>query len=231
MSAAMAAPDYGAAFAAWRDAAGAEWQAYVQHPFVTGLRDGTLPRDAFLRYLVQDYVFLMHFSRAWALAVVKSDTLEEMKLAAGVVDGLVNHEMQLHVRTCAEAGIPETELEAATEHPANMAYTRYVLAAGQAGDLADLLAALAPCVLGYGEIGARLGADAPADGPYADWIATYAGAEYQGLCRDTGALIDGALARRLGIDPAASPRWPRLAAHFIAATRLEQGFWQMGLTP
>ncbi|MEM9901356.1 MAG: thiaminase II [Pseudomonadota bacterium] len=223
--------DYGTAFAAWRTAAGAEWDAYVRHPFVSGLEDGTLPRAAFLRYLVQDYVFLMHFSRAWALAVVKSETLEEMKLAAGVVDGLVNHEMQLHVRSCAEAGIVEAELETASEHPANMAYTRYVLAAGQAGDLADLLAALAPCVLGYGEIGARLGRDAPAGGPYADWIATYAGEDYQGLCQDTGALIDAALARRIGADFASSPRWPRLSAHFNAATRLEQGFWQMGLTP
>lgn len=231
MSGPVSGPGYGAAFAAWRAAAGAEWEAYVRHPFVTGLSDGSLPRAAFLRYLVQDYVFLMHFSRAWALAVVKSDTLEEMKLAAGVVDGLVNHEMQLHVRTCAGAGISEAELEGAVEHPANMAYTRYVLAAGQAGDLADLLAALAPCVLGYGEIGARLGAEAPAEGPYADWIATYAGDAYQALCRDTGALIDGALARRLGADAAASPRWPRLTAHFVSATRLEQGFWQMGLTP
>ena len=226
---------YGRAFEAWRAAAGPEWDAYVRHPYVAGLGDGTLPRDAFLCYLVQDYVFLMHFSRAWALAVVKGETLEEMKMAAGVVDGLVNHEMQLHVRTCAEAGISEATLETAEEHPANMAYTRYVLAAGQAGDLADLLAALAPCVLGYGEIGARLGREAPvgsggSGGPYAGWIATYAGEEYQSLCRETGALIDGALTRRIGAEFTAAPRWQRLTAQFVAATRLEQGFWQMGLS-
>ena len=225
----MSGPEYGRAFALWRAAAGEAWERYTRHRFVEGLRDGTLPRAAFLRYLVQDYVFLMHFSRAWALAVVKSETLAEMKMAAGVVDGLVNHEMQLHVATCAEAGIAEAELEAAEEHPANLAYTRFVLEAGQQGDLADLLAALAPCVLGYGEIGARLAAEAPAGGPYADWIATYAGDEYQTLARETGALIDAALTRRIGADWAAAPRWPRLTGRFVAATRLEIGFWQMGL--
>ena len=227
-----ATPDYGRAFAAWRAAAGADWEAYARHPFVEGLADGTLPREAFLRYLVQDYVFLIHFSRAWALAVVKSDTLAEMKMAAGVVDGLVNDEMQLHVRVCAEAGIDEAALEAAEEHPANLAYTRYVLEAGQAGDLADLLAALAPCVLGYGEIGARLGAEAAAGaeaGPYADWIATYSGDAYQALARETGALIDAALARRIGEPFEDAPRWPRLTQRFVTATRLEAGFWQMGL--
>ncbi len=226
----MSAPDYGRAFALWRASAGEAWAAYTRHAFVAGLADGTLPRAAFLRYLVQDYVFLIHFSRAWALAVVKSDTLAEMKMAAGVVDGLVNHEMQLHVRTCAEAGISEADLEAAEEHPANLAYTRYVLEAGQAGDLADLLAALAPCVLGYGEIGARLGAEALPGGAYADWIETYAGDEYQALARETGALIDAALARRIGEPFETAPRWPRLTRRFVTATRLEAGFWQMGLS-
>ncbi|NBC95875.1 MAG: thiaminase II [Deinococcus-Thermus bacterium] len=224
----MTAPDYGRAFALWRDAAGDDWTRFIRHPFVAGLEDGTLPRDAFLRYLVQDYLFLVHFSRAWALAVVKSETVDEMKVAAGVVDGLVNHEMGLHVRVCAEAGIEEAELQQAREHPANLAYTRYVLAAGQAGDLADLLAALAPCVLGYGEIGARLGAEAP-DGPYAQWIETYSGEEYQALCRETGALIDAALARRIGTPVQDAPRWGRLSETFRTATRLEQGFWAMGL--
>jgi len=221
---------YGAAFAAWRQAAGAEWAAYVDHPFVAGLGDGTLPREAFLRYLVQDYVFLIHFARAWALGVVKSDTLGEMKTCAGVVDGLVNHEMQLHIKVCAEAGIDAARLEAAGEHPATLAYTRYVLEAGQAGDLADLLAALAPCVLGYAEIGARLGTEAGTAGPYGAWIATYAGAEYQGLARETGGLIDAALARRIGTPFEAAPRWGRLTRRFVTATRLEAGFWQAGLS-
>lgn len=221
---------YGATFPAWRAAAGADWPAYAEHAFVRGLGDGSLPREAFLRYLQQDYVFLVHFSRAWALAVVKAETLEEMKIAASVVDGLVNHEMQLHIRTCAEAGIDEATLFGTEEHPANLAYTRYVLEAGQSGDLADLLAALAPCVLGYGEIGARLAIEAPGDRPYADWIGTYAGAEYQGLCADVGDLIDAALARRIGTPVEAAPRWPRLVERFRVATRLEAGFWQMGLT-
>lgn len=225
----MSAPDYGRAFAAWRGSA-PDWEAYVRHAFVAGLGDGTLPRDAFLRYLEQDYLFLIHFARAWALAVVKADTLDEMRAAVATVDALVNHEMQLHVRICAEAGIPEARLAEAEEAPENMAYTRYVLEAGFSGDFLDLMAALAPCVLGYGEIGARLAGEATS-GTYRAWIDTYGGEEYQRVCRDTGALIDGALARRLGQDFAAAPRWERLCRRFAEATRLEVAFWGMGLRP
>lgn len=220
---------YGTTFEAWRDAAGDHWPAYTRHAFVRGLRDGTLPRAAFLDYLVQDYLFLLHFSRAWALAVTKAETVEEMRLAAGTVSALVNDEIALHVRTCAEAGLREADLSRAEEKPQNIAYTRYVLVAGHSGDFLDLMAALAPCVLGYGEIGTRLAREATSDA-YADWIAGYSGAEYQHVCREVGALIDSAVARRLGTVPQDTPRWPVLCSRFVTATRLEAGFWEMGLS-
>ncbi|MCT4656991.1 MAG: thiaminase II [Cohaesibacter sp.] len=222
-------PDYGRAFALWRQATGGAWDSYARHAFVEGLKDGTLPRKAFLHYLVQDYVFLIHFSRAWALAVVKAESLDELKIAAGTVNALVNFEMQLHVKICAEHGISEDQLYAAEEEFANLAYTRYVLDAGQNGDLLDLLAALMPCVLGYGEIGERLGREAVSGTPYQPWIDTYASEDYQSVCRDVGAMLDGAAARRIGEDFEASPRWQRLCDRFVMATKLEAGFWDMGL--
>lgn len=216
-----------AIFAAWR-AAAPDWQAYVRHPFVQGLGDGTLRRASFLHYLVQDYLFLIHFARAWALGVVKAGDLDEMRACAGTVDALVNHEMALHVKICAAAGIDEAALQAAEEAPENLAYTRFVLDAGLSGDFLDLLAALAPCVMGYGEIGARLAGEATSDA-YGEWIATYSGAEYREVCQSVGALIETAAAARIGPDFAASPRWPRLCRTFATATRLEVGFWEMGL--
>lgn len=220
-------PDYGRSFAAWRADCPGPWAAYTRHAFVEGMRDGTLPHAAFLAYLRQDYLFLIQFARAWALAVVKAGSLAEMQTAAATVHALLHEEMALHLRICATEGISEADLLATEEAPETLAYTRYVLAAGQSGDFLDLLAALAPCVLGYGEIGARLAATA-GDTPYRDWIATYGGAEYQDLCRRTGALIDEAVAARLGPAAMDLPRWPMLSHHFTTATRLEAAFWTLG---
>ena len=221
--------EYGHSFAAWRKVTGTAWHDYVCHEFVTELGSGTLPKSAFLHYLVQDYLFLIHFSRAWALAVTKADDVAEMRACAATVNALVNDEISLHIRICAAAGIDEATLFSATEETANLAYTRYVLDAGHSGDFLDLMAALAPCVLGYGEIGARLLA-ASHDAAYADWIETYGGEDYQQVCRDVGTLIDDAVLRRLGEQPTKSPRWAALYQRFATATRLEAGFWQMGLS-
>ncbi len=216
---------YGKTLARWRAGAGATWGTYVDHAFVRGLGDGTLPRAAFLHYLIQDYVFLVHFSRAWSLAVVKSETIEEMKVCAGTVDALVNHEMALHVETCAAQGISEDQLFNAAEELENLAYTRFVMDAGLSGDFLDLMAALAPCVIGYGEIGARLDNSATSE-TYRNWIDAYACPDYQKVCHTVGTMIDDAMARRLGTG---SPREAALQSRFTKAVDLEAKFWDMGM--
>ena len=65
-----------------KTAASAEWRAYTEHPFTEGLADGSLPEAAFRHYLVQDYLFLIEFARAYALAVYKSPSLADMREAA-----------------------------------------------------------------------------------------------------------------------------------------------------
>ncbi len=211
-----------------------DWAAYVDHGFVRQLADGSLPDACFRHYLAQDYLFLMHFSRAYALAVFKSERLEDMRQAAATLDALLNSEMSLHVAYCARWGLDEGQMAAVPEAEQNMAYTRFVLERGLSGDLLDLLAALAPCVVGYGEIGARL-IEAPAarlDGnPYKDWIEVYGGAEYQEVAQGAVDQLDRVARQRIGEDPAASGRWQSLCTTFRSATRLEIGFWDMGLNP
>jgi len=214
-------------FAALREAAGNDWRAYVEHPFVQGLGDGTLPEAAFRHYLVQDYLFLIQFARAYGLAAYKADTLAEIRAASDGLKALVEVEMDLHRAYCADWGIAEAALEAVEADGATLAYTAYVLERGLAGDLLDLRVALAPCVIGYGEIGARLAAD-PATraggNPYASWIEMYAGDEYQAFMRAEVEALDALAGRRGG-----SARIARLAETFRTATRLEAAFWQAGL--
>src|SRR6185503_15873866 len=59
-----------------------EWWAYIAHEFVRGLGEGTLPRDCFRHYLVQDYLFLIQFARAYALAAFKATDLSSMQHGA-----------------------------------------------------------------------------------------------------------------------------------------------------
>jgi hypothetical protein len=84
-----------------------------------------------------------------------------------------------------------------------LAYTRYVLDAGMRGDLLTLRVALAPCVVGYAEIAARLAArpDACAGtNPYSVWIDEFAGGPYQEVAAKMRAHLEP-LTRNTGEDP------------------------------
>jgi thiaminase/transcriptional activator TenA len=214
-------------FGRLRNAAGGEWRAYTRHDFVRHLGAGTLPEASFRHYLIQDYLFLIHFARAYALAVYKSDNLADMRQAGASLSAILDLEMGLHVRFCAGWGLDEAAMATAPEATGTLAYTRFVLERGMAGDLLDLHVALAPCIVGYAEIAAELMAD-PAtrlDGnPYRAWIEMYAGDEYRAVAAAEIAQLDSLYARRGG-----EARFADLARTFTTASRLEAGFWEMGL--
>ncbi|MET3793597.1 TenA family protein [Aquamicrobium terrae] len=209
-----------------KQAAAADWQSYVGHEFVRQLGAGTLPEAAFRAYLVQDYLFLIQFSRAWALAAYKSRTIPEIRAAQAGLSGILD-ETELHVRLCGRWGLSPEQLHSVPEHQATVAYTRFVLDCGAAGDLLDLHVALAPCVIGYAEIGKALapnGVAALGDHPYREWIGEYAGDAFQQLAVGSRKLLDDLAARSM-----TERRFGELAALFGKASRLEADFWQMGL--
>jgi thiaminase/transcriptional activator TenA len=205
-------------------AASDEWRAYARHPFTAAMADGSLPEAAFRHYLVQDYLFLIEFARAYALAVYKSMRLVDMRESAAGLSAILDVEMNLHVKLCGAWGLSPADLEQTPAAAETLAYTRYVLDAGMRGDLLALKVALAPCVIGYAEIGSRLAAQAKAANTrYRAWIDEYAGAPYQEVAANARSHLDR-LAERY-VTPA---RADELAAIFKEATRLETAFWEMG---
>ena len=209
------------------EASEAAWRAYTRHQFVLRLAAGDLPEVSFRRYLVQDYLFLLHFARAWGLAVYKSDALPEMRRAQRLVAATLDVEIGLHIDYCRGWGFSEAALAAEPEAQATIAYTRFVLDRGLAGDRLDLEVALAPCVVGYAVIAAERMADPRtrlAGNPYREWLEMYAGSDYQSLAREAEAALDNQFARRGGEARVAS-----LATNFAIAAGLEADFWQMGL--
>ncbi len=214
-------------FGRLRRDAGAVWEGYVAHEFVQALGRGTLQEAAFQHFLVQDYLFLIHFARAHALAGFKATRLEDIRAAASAVSAILDTEMPLHLDYCAQWGLSEPQIVATPEALETMAYTRFVLERGLAGDLLDLMVALSPCLVGYGESAERL-IDDPAtrlrDNPYAAWIGAYSSREYRAAVREAIVALD-----RIGHEHGAEARYPLLLATFTGATRLETAFWDAGL--
>ena len=205
-----------------------EWTEYTEHSFVQQLAFGELAHSSFLHYLKQDFLFLKQYTRAYALAIYKARTLAEMRMALPSVQALLSSEIAHHVTYCGEWSVSEVEMEAEPEAFGTVAYTRFVLDTGMSGDVIDLYAALAPCSIGYGVIGAQLLAreSTKLEGnPYANWIKMYGGEEFQSGVQKSITQLDELLVD-IDLD---SQRGQRLCHIFKTATRMEVAFWQQGL--
>ena len=58
------------------------WKSYNEHPFVKGIQDGSLDKDKFKYYIMQDYLYLKEYAKVFAIGVAKAKTLETANLFA-----------------------------------------------------------------------------------------------------------------------------------------------------
>jgi thiaminase/transcriptional activator TenA len=195
------------------------WQAQLEHPFVRGIADGTLDAERFRHYLRQDYLFLIEYARMLALACARAPRLELMERFAELARSTLTQEMELHRLYAQEWGIARAELEREPITATTRAYTDFLVRTATAGDYAELLAALLPCMWGYSDVGRVLAPNLRDDHPYRAWIETYASddfAELAGWCRDA---LDAV---------AAAADAERLREPFLVSSRYELAFWEMG---
>lgn len=200
------------------------WDDYIQHDFVKQLAAGTLAADSFRHYLVQDYLYLIHYTRVMALSVYKSDTLAQMRVGQAGINAMLDMEIGMYLDFCRQWDIPLEEVEGAAESAATIAYSRYILDAAMSGSLAELYAAIAPCLMGYGEIGKRIKAEGfIAGNPYQPWIDVFSSDEFQAITAQNEAQIDALLVEA---SPAQADKFQQL---FDTAARMEVNFWQQAL--
>ncbi|KAF2191036.1 hypothetical protein K469DRAFT_557529 [Zopfia rhizophila CBS 207.26] len=200
------------------------WREYTEHDFVSQMADGTLPVELFKHYLIQDYLFLIHFARANALAAYKSKSIQDIGRSARQVLHL-QEEIKLHIEFCKGYGLSVEDIERQEESQACTAYTRYVLDIGQSEDWLALQMALLPCLIGYGKIARRLHDDPRTKrggSKYWKWIETYVAEDYVEAMKNGSDLIETHAARQ------SAARVDELAQIFIHATKMETGFWDMG---
>ncbi|WP_139993745.1 thiaminase II [Paenibacillus paridis] len=198
------------------------WQKCHAHPFLTGLRDGTLELERFIYYMKQDYVYLIDYAKMFALGSIKARDLETMGKFAELLHSTLNVEMELHRQYAERFGIARDELEATVPAPTTIAYTKYMLDAGQ-GSLAEVVAALLPCMWSYREIGTTFATHPGAlDHPlYREWILMYSSEEFGELTEWTIGLMD-----RLAED-LPERELARLEELFVVTSKFEYMFWDM----
>ncbi len=199
------------------------WDGFFTHPFVSEMRDGTLSREVFRYYILQDTLYLKDYARVFALGCAKADTLELSSLFAEYIPTM-HGEMNVHSGYLARLGITSEELAASSPSLINRAYTSYMLRTAYEGAAAEILAAVIPCAYSYELIARRMTDSAPlcvSDSLYGDWIRSYSSEEYSASNRELLAAFESVT------HAADSATLSRLSDIFLTCSRFESEFWSM----
>lgn len=183
------------------------------HPFVTGLRDATLPADAFVRYLVDDAHYLERYARVLATLAARAPDTAGLALLARSAAGAVEAERALHTGELTERGVVLVGTEPSLTC---RAYTGFLAETAAREPFAVGLAAVVPCFRVYAEVGRAVHAGrATGPHPYAAWIDTYADPAFDAAVADVEAYLD-----------AVAPQPDRAVLDaYATATRFEWLFW------
>jgi thiaminase/transcriptional activator TenA len=202
------------------------WEAQLTHPFLVALGDGTLPRETFQFYILQDARFLTDLARTFAFAATKTSDRDRAKVLAERLINTVNVERALHEGYAAHFGMTPEEMAAVPMAPTNYAYTRHMLQIGAMGTLAETLTAMLPCAWIYAVVGRHFTAqgEPPGEHPYRDWLLTYANVEFEAVGVWMRGVIDDEASRLRE-----SGR-ERLRDIFRTSSRYEYMFWDMAWT-
>ena len=199
------------------------YAAILRHPFLRGLTDGSLSRESFKFYAVQDALYLREFARALSLAGAKAPEDDWIIMFNEHAAGALKVERSLHESFFQEFGLTHEAVASTPLAPTNLAYTSYLLAIAYGRPFHEALAAVLPCYWIYWEVGKELERAGSADPLYKRWIGTYASEEFGSVVRDVLAAADK-VAERLTIAEREAMR-----GHFVTTSRYEWMFWDMGL--
>lgn len=208
------------------DATAELFRAYNQHPFVLGIQNGTLGREKFRYYLIQDCLYLEDYAKTFALGVAKAKSLETANLFAKYIP-VMNGELDVHQGYLARLGVTQAEIDATPRALDNLSYTSYMLRVAYEEGEAEILAAILSCAYSYEVIARTMVENNPAaleDAFYGDWIRGYLSESYHA---DNRTLFE--TLRRLTVSY--SPQqMQHLTDIFVACSRYELAFWEMAWT-
>ena len=194
-------------------------RAIHEHPFNTALGDGTLDRERFAFYLVQDARYLEAFSKALATASVRSNDQDDAAFFASSAHTALVAERSLHAGYLKDYGLTADDVAGVITSPTCLGYASFLQATALAEPYPVLVAAVLPCFWVYQDVGEALVARAAADHPYRAWIDTYADPEFAASVQRAKSIAD-----RLA-DTADSATRDAMTGAFCRAAEYEWLFW------
>ena len=154
-----------------------QWDAYLEKPFIKGMENGSLDKEKFKFYLIQDYLYLLDYAKVFALGVVKSKQEKHMQIFGDYIQMIINGETDTHKEYIKKLGITQESIETSKTSLTTESYTKYMLAVAFEDGLAEIAVAVLACSWSYHYIARKINPLCD-HGFYKEWVEAYASEAY-----------------------------------------------------
>lgn len=164
------------------------WEAYLKHPFIIELQQGTLDIEKFKNYIVQDSIYLKEYARVYALGMYKSKTLKEIQNFYSILSFVNADETSTRLKYLKEWNITQEDIEVAEVKKENKEYIDFMMKIAEKQQVPEILMATLPCMFSYCYIGKEIKKNNPniESTKYWDFIQDYASDLYAQSCIEWG---------------------------------------------
>ena len=156
----------------------------LEHPFIAGLADGSLPKETFAGYLIQDHFYLEEYARCWALLGARSAVIDDLVTFTGEIRDSLAYEQGTQNELLEAMGYCRNELLAETEpSPTCVGFTSFIKNACATRPWHDGFVSVLECSWAYWELGKVLSRRGSFDPLYQRWIESYVTEGFEEACR------------------------------------------------
>lgn len=166
------------------------YQKTLALPFNQELAQGSLSKEAFCHYVIQDAHYLLAYGRALSVCAAKAfDADAVIQFSQGAKEAIIV-ERELHNGFMHEFGITKADFENTPLTAACHHYTSFLTATAWSESYPVVLASLLPCYWIYAEVGKDIVSKSVTNNPFQAWIDTYSGEHFNEEVRKVLAIID-----------------------------------------
>lgn len=188
-----------------------------------GIQNGTLEKEKFRYYIMQDFLYLKDYAKTFAIGVAKAKSVKMSNLFAKYI-AVVNGELDVHSGYMGRFQVTQEEIDNMKPSLDNLSYTSYMLRVAYEEGESEILTAILSCAYSYEVIAKRIVENNPNsvnDSFYADWIKGYASEDY--------AVGNAVLLDTLNelTEHYTEEQLDHLIDIFVVCSRYELAFWDM----
>ncbi|UES55141.1 transcriptional regulator [Roseibium aggregatum] len=201
------------------------WSDACSHPFTVAIGDGTMPEEAYARYLIEDYTFVTDLASTLGYLVAKAPGMPAKSRLSGFLALLTSEENDYFLRSFEALGVEPRDYQTAAQGPVTRAFSQLLLKSSGQGSYAEGLACLLCAEWCYLTWGQREAGKPRPDAFYlAEWIDLHAVPGFEAFVTWIRAEMD-----RIG-PTLPEPEQARVAGLFRQMSKLEVAFFEAAWT-